>query len=183
MDQPPIPRLPIERLADRHSGLTVAISDSYAEAARVCLDRHHESPVGFNIDSCGEKTNAEAEWEQTNDRTRMAWANEVDTTEAGAYACTLAAVELCQSLFAIRRAETKVGADYYIAPVGTPADDLESCLRLEVSGLDRGSEAAVAYRLKSKLEQAAAGRSNLPAMAGVVGFEARLILLANMEDR
>jgi hypothetical protein len=57
----------------------------------------------------------------------------------------------------------------------------EGYLRLEVSGIDRGTAAAVAHRLQQKIEQAAAGNSNLPAMAGVVGFLAELILLEVVE--
>jgi hypothetical protein len=57
----------------------------------------------------------------------------------------------------------------------------EGYLRLEVSGIDRGTAAAVARRLQQKIEQAAAGNSNLPAMAGVVGFLAELILLEVVE--
>ncbi len=60
-------------------------------------------------------------------------------------------------------------------------DDLEDCWRLEVSGVDQGSESVVERRLQDKLAQAAAGRSNLPAVAGVVGFRARVILLADLE--
>ena len=57
----------------------------------------------------------------------------------------------------------------------------EGYLRLEVSGIDRGTAAAVARRLQQKIEQAAAGNSNLPARAGVVGFLAELILLEVVE--
>ncbi len=46
-----------------------------------------------------------------------------------------------------------------------------------------GSEVEVERRLIDKLAQAAAGNSNLPAMAGVVGFRARLIVLADLESR
>jgi len=74
------------------------------------------------------------------------------------------------------------GADYYVAPVGASPDDLEDCVRLEISGVDRGGASAVAQRLKAKLEQVAAGKSNLPAMAGVVGFQARIILLSRLEN-
>ena len=81
----------------------------------------------------------------------------------------------------MRRAETRTGADYYVAPHGASADDLEDCLRLEVSGVDRGPESVVRKRLNDKLRQAAAGNSNLPALAGVVGFKARLIAVANLE--
>ena len=169
-------------MALRHRGLTYAIAESYTEAARVCLDRHHISPVDFKIDSAGHSIDAVAEWEQTDGNTRHAWANEIDTTEAGAYACVLAASELAEGFVAVHRAETKTGADYYVAPVGSSYDDLEDCLRLEVSGIDRGSAAAVAQRLTVKLEQAAAGQSNLPAMAGVVGFRSKLILIAPLQS-
>ena len=124
---------------------------------------------------------ATAEWQKADDRTRAAWANETDATEAGAYACALAAVELVDGLVAVARAETRTGADYYIALAGPAPDDLEGCLRLEVSGVDRGSPSAVNQRLKEKLEQALAGASNLPAMSGVVGFKARIIRLSRVE--
>ena len=121
-------------------------------------------------------------WELTGERVKGAWANETDTTEAGAYACVLAAVELLYGMVAVRRAETRTGADYYIALPGTRADDLENLIRLEVSGVDRGTPSDVVRRLNDKLEQAARGNSNLPAIAGVVGFRARLIRLEHLEE-
>jgi hypothetical protein len=173
----------LEGLAERHEGLTPRIAEYYAEAARVCLDRHHQPPVDFRIENAGTTLDATTEWFPPDDRTRRAWANETDATEVGAYACSLAAVELAAGLVAIHRAETKTGADYYVAPPGTSLEDLEGCLRLEVSGVDRGGPSVVAQRLRVKLEQAARGQSNLPAMAGVVGFGARIILLSQLENR
>jgi hypothetical protein len=41
------------------------------------------------------------EWQATDERLRSAWGNEIETTEAGAYACALAAVELTDGLVAI----------------------------------------------------------------------------------
>lgn len=173
--------LPIHEMDQRHHGLTKALADSYTEAARVCLDRHHESPAEFSLSSDGSIKLVAAEWETTESRTRNAWANEIDATEAGACACALAAAELSEGLVAVGRAETKTGADYYIAPAGTPLDNLEECLRFEISGVDHGPINEIERRLKAKLKQAEAGNSNLPAMAGVVGFKARLILLAPLE--
>ena len=114
-------------------------------------------------------------------RTRGAWANETDATEAGASACALAAVELTAGLVAGRRAETGTGADDYVAPPGASPDDLEGCLRPEVSGVDRGPAPVVRQRLDAKLRQAAAGNGNLPALAGVVGFKARPIAVSELE--
>ena len=173
-------KLPIHDMEQRHFGLTKDIAGSYTEAARVCLDRHHGSPTDFNLDRNGSRSEALVEWQLSDARARGAWANETDATEHGAYACALAAVELTDGLLAVRRAETMTGADYYVAPRDTAPDDLEDCLRLEVSGVDRGPESTIGQRLRVKLAQAAAGNSNLPALAGVVGFRARLIMVADL---
>jgi len=74
------------------------------------------------------------------------------------------------------------GADYYIGPPGQPVEDLEGCLRLEVSGTDLGTDTIVASRLQQKIRQAEAGKRNLPAMAAVVGFHAQLIMLQLVES-
>jgi hypothetical protein len=123
-----------------------------------------------------------AEWDATDEVVRAAWANETDTTEMGAYACVLAAVEIAIGLVAIRRAETLTGADYYVAPPGSVVNDLEDCVRLEISGMDKGSGPAVQYRVKAKLDQAARGDSNLPAIAGVIGFQSCLIVLRRLGE-
>ena len=177
---PTKPALPIHNMEQRHVGLTKAIADSYTEAARVCLARHHESPTDFDLHRSGSRSETVVEWLRPDARTRDAWANAIDATEAGACACALAAVELADGFVAVRRAETLTGADYYVAPPGNSPDDLEECLRLEVSGVDRGPERAIEQRLGAKLAQAAAGNSNLPALAGVVGFKARLIMLEDL---
>ena len=173
-----IPNLPIRDMEQRHIGLTKAIADSYVEAASVCLDRHHRPPKTFTIDADGSRSSANAVWEPPGSRTRSAWANTNDATEAGAYACVLAAAELAADLVAVGRAHTMTGADYYVAKRDESVDDLENCLRLEISGVDRGPESAISRRLAEKRKQVDSGRSNLPALAGVVGFEVRLISLA-----
>ena len=174
--------LNIHDMEQRHWGLTRATAEYLTEGARVCLDRHHQPPVGFQIRWAERNAEALVEWEQTDDRTRGAWANRIDTTEAGAYACVLAAVELLAGLVAVRRAEQLTGADYYVAPPGASSDDFESMIRLEVAGRDMASVSGIASLLECKLQQAASGDSNLPAIAGVVGFRVRLIHLANLEE-
>lgn len=175
------PSLPIQNMAERHTGLTEAIASAHTEAAGVCLSRHHQSPTALDLDRSGDRSIATVAWPQPSARTVGAWANDTDATEAGACACALAAVELVDGLVAVRRAETKTGADYYVAPKGSAVRDLEDCLRLEVSGVDKGRESVVNTRVGEKLAQAAAGDSNLPAMAGVVGFKAKLIVLTDLD--
>jgi hypothetical protein len=141
----------------------------------------HTPPTEFTVQNGAKRVQTMVEWEATEERVRGAWASDIDAIEAGAYACGLAAVELRGGLVALRRAETGTGADYYIGFPDQLLDDMEGCLRLEVSGVDRGTAAAVARRPRQKIEQAVAGNSNLPAMAGVIGFRAQLIQLEVVE--
>src|ERR1039457_6051194 len=168
MEEQSLPLLPLENLAACHYGLIEPIAGGYLAAARVCLDRHHQPPVNIRIKNATEDKRATVEWERADDRTSGALNNETDTTEAGAYACIIAAVELSESMFAVRRAETGTGADYYVAPAGKGIDDLEDCWRLEISGTDKGNAAAVHRLLQRKVSQARIGNSNLPALAGVI---------------
>ena len=74
------------------------------------------------------------------------------------------------------------GRVYYIAERGAQLNDLETCLCLEVSGVNRGSERRVKDRLKEKLRQAEEAVCNLPALAAVVGFKVCLIAMAELVE-
>jgi hypothetical protein len=166
----------------RHRGLTAAVAENYCEAAAVCLSRHHQPPVQVILSDNGAESVASVAWVPPDARTRGAWANTRNTTEDGAYCCVIAGVEELRGLTAVRRAETGTGADYYVGPPGAGEDDLEDCLRLEVSGVDAGDHRHVAVRLLEKVQQARDGNSSLPAIAGVVGFAARLLMIRDVEE-
>ncbi len=176
-----VPLLPLRGLHERHHGLTLTVAECYLEAARVCLDRHHTPPQEFLLNDDNKENSVLVEWDKTDERARDAWANHDDATRDGAYACALAATEFTRGYVAVKRAETRTGADYYLAPVGAAIEDLENYYRLEVSGTNLDS-AGVRTRLKAKVEQALNGNSNLPALAAVVGFRARLIIIQTVEQ-
>jgi hypothetical protein len=173
--------LSISGLDERHPGLTKPMAGMFTEAATVCLSRHHTSPVEFAIQH-QEVMRRQVHFERPSTRVANAHANETDATEVGAYCVGLAAIEATQSLVAVRRAETGTGADWYVAPVGTNPDDLEDCYRLEVSGVDRGGRVEVSQRLSAKVQQTRRGSSNLPAIATVVGFLDRSVMIAVVKD-
>ena len=175
-------KLLIDSLHDRHIGLTPAISETFCEAASVCLNRHHKSPVSMDVQSKNGSNARLVEFNKPDTRILNAWANDIDTTEAGAYGICLAAVEVEEDLVAVRRAETLTGADWYVSPTGSDPEDLENCLRLEVSGTDAGNETEVKYRLLKKVEQTKRGASNLPAIASVVGFKVKKIAIQKVSE-
>lgn len=174
--------LMLEGLEERHPGLTRRVADSFAEAARVCLDRHHTSPIPFRIDRGENSCEAEAAWESTDERTKLAWANTTDTTRDGAYCIAIAAIEVTDGLVAVGRAETHTGADYYLGEPRERLEDLEKSLRLEVSGVDHGILTTLRGRLAQKVRQAKDGNSSLPAIAAVVGFSSSTVLTADVNS-
>jgi hypothetical protein len=178
----PTKTLVLEGLDERHPGLTSTVAETYAEAARVCLDRHHKSPILFNIRKGDLSFTASTTWEETNQRTKSAWANTTDATRDGAYCVAIAAVEVTDGLVAVSRAETGTGADYYLGKPGEKLEDLENSLRLEVSGVDQGNMTTVRSRLSQKVKQAQRGDSPLPAIAAVVGFQTLTVLTADVEE-
>jgi hypothetical protein len=151
MEEKLLPLMPLHDLADRHYGLIPSVAGTYLDAARVCLDRHHKPPVQMTITKDAEEKTALVKWEPADDRTRGALANRIDTTENGACGCILAAVEMTEGLYAVGRADILTSADYYVAPAGKRLEDLEDCWRLEISGTDKGSDAAVARLLRQKV--------------------------------
>lgn len=173
--------LPFQNLSKRHYGVNRIIGAAYAQAARVCLDRYHTSPVDFKIGSNGVEIEVECVWRATGKRTKLSWKNKDDATRDGAYAFAIAGVEVMEGLFIVSRAETKTGADYYVAPKGAHPGDLESCIRLEISGVGDLGIDKVKKRLKAKEKQVAEGRSNLPALAAVVGFKEKVILIKKVK--
>lgn len=169
--------LPLKDMDVRHRALTPWLAGSYLEAASVCLDYHHgSSPEKCIIEDSQTRFDVLVHWDAPSNRTRAAWANRDDATRDGAYAMGIAAVEVSRELYAIRRAETRTGADYYVALAKQDLADLEGWFRLEISGTNL-EKPEVRRRLRQKLAQAERGNSNLPAIAAVVGFRVRLVII------
>ncbi len=174
----PLPR--IGELYKRHIGLYEPLCRAYADAACVCLSRHHVSPADLTIENRTELCKREISWEIPNEQIRRSWGNVDDATRDGAYCVSLAIIEAEFDFVALARAETKTGADYY---VGLPeVSDLEKAFRLEVSGTDKGDRPVIQSRLKEKLNQLKRGNSNRPGIAAVIGFLEKYAMLESLSD-
>jgi hypothetical protein len=174
-------RLQTLELDQTHPGVTEGRARAHAEAVCVCVARHHQSPTAYTVWNQREQTPLLLEWNAPSEQLLAAWANTNEATESGAVGLVLAALETCAGLVAVRRAETRTGADYYVGPPGSGREDLEQCLRLEISGVDHGPASLVHRRLFEKVRQTIRGESNLPALVGVVGFKVSLVLLEPVE--
>jgi hypothetical protein len=177
-----VPQIPIDNLDDRHPGLLPSTAANYLDAARVCLDRHHNSPANFNLSNDGQMTQGQLHWQSTNDRDRNAWANLEDATRDGAYALALATIEYLHGFVAVRRAQSRTGADYYISPIDQDPDDFEQCYRLEVSGTHL-NRSAIQQRLRQKIIQTQLGTCPSPAIVAIVGFQEKVVIIQTVEDQ
>jgi hypothetical protein len=164
----------------RHPGISSGVCEAYSEAAEVCLARHHNpSHTDFSIECCGDIKKRGLTWMQPDGTAQRAWNNRDDATRDGAYIVSLAVVEKELGLFALSRAETRTGADYYVGMPG--AADLEEAFRLEVSGVDHGDATVIRRRHREKEVQVLQGDSCLPAYASVVGFQKAIVLISLVE--
>lgn len=148
----------------------------YANAAKVRLAVHHAPPVDFHIQSMSATETCSIQWSPPDALLVRSYNNADDAKRDGAYVLAFAALEEFEGLVGIGRAETKSGADYYVAPASSPLEDFESAWRLEVSGTD-GDHNEVRKRLKQKKLQALKGDADGPAIAAVVGFKSRIIMV------
>ncbi len=165
------------KLFERHIGFYEPLCVAYADAASVCLDRHHSSPADFDIDADGTLRSRQLSWIVPSSLVKKSWNNSDDAIRDGAYSVALASIESELGYVALLRAERKTGADYY---VGLPGSDPEDSYRLEVSGTEiEGSETE--RRLRAKLKQAKEGKSDLPAFACVIGFRVKKIAIGKLE--
>ncbi|OWQ85004.1 hypothetical protein CDN98_17495 [Roseateles terrae] len=148
----------------------------YANAAKVRLQAHHASPVDFQVVSDDASALYQLAWTPIDEQLRHSYRNADDAKRDGAYVLAMAAVEEVAGMVGVARAETRTGADYYLAPLGSETGDLESAFRLEVSGTD-GGPSEIRRRLHEKRQQTQRGLSTVPAIAAVVGFKTKLILI------
>ena len=111
-------------------------------------------------------------------------ANTTDATEEGAYAVASLAVNALDGWRIIARTPTESGADIWMA---RPEDDPDGQVRLEVSGIAEGADAAAATalrtRLHGKVAQLRRGKASEPGIAAVVGFGLVRVLVSELTER
>jgi hypothetical protein len=169
----------LRTLHERHPAFYPPICQAYADAAALCFGDSHVPPIDIEVTSGNDTCLRELAWDTPDENAHASWANRDDATRDGAYSVSLAAVEAELAYVALERADVRTGADYFVGP---PGSDLEGSSRLEVSGVRTGDARDVRSRLRQKTLQAGRGRSDRPALACVVGFAARIIVLSRVNS-
>lgn len=112
---------------------------------------------------------------------RRTWTERPDTINRAACAVALYAMHALTAFTVISKSYIGTGFDYWLAPKETPCDtDLpfRQAVRLEVSGIDRGTDAEIKRRIAEKLHQTRRSDAMIiPAYVCVVEFSRLLVTI------
>ena len=142
---------------------------SLAEAASVCLEANaHCSPVALAVRGDYQRS-ASLSFLEVTDQMRRTHGDAEVATERGA--CAIAILLACRlsEYTVVHRSYKGTGVDYFL---GDRNDFLfQQKARLEVSGIDKGSEADIRRRKKIKLEQTRRSDAlQIPAIVVIIEF-------------
>jgi hypothetical protein len=179
-------------LHKRHWGVCDLTAQLYSASVNMCMERHHASKsVDFAVQRNSLELVATVEWSDSIRLFRHSHAAD-RATEFAAYAIALATIELTDELVALTWAYKGSRVDYFLVPAkeaDAAWDDLENAIPLsslgtvgmEVSGVDAGNTARVNTRVKAKREQARSSPEERPAIACVVAFLLKKIILKDVD--
>ncbi|HEY0555492.1 MAG TPA: hypothetical protein VGG20_14620 [Thermoanaerobaculia bacterium] len=156
-------------------GLTPAWGEVLAEAASVCLAAEgHAIRTELKISGSFEESFL---LERLDVSLQMALAhrNEEEATELGACGIAILAVRSFTDLVVLHRSRKGTGFDYWLSAEGEPL--LQRGERLEVSGIRKGTEAAIKGRTSEKIKQTQRFRTDSPAWIAIVEFSRPLLRL------
>lgn len=137
-------------------------------AACVMFERFHGSPEAGTI-AQGERLRvANFVWRAPDAAAQATHRNSDDATRDGAYAVAFAAMRQLGPFVFVHRAERKTGADFMLVREG---EENGAYIKLEVSGIGKGTSAAVARRLREKVQQVTRPGTGEPVLAVVVRFQ------------
>jgi hypothetical protein len=176
--------LAFDKLKQGQLGISTAGGTYFAEAAEFCLHHHgHAKPVLINIRGMLHDS-IPLEWEAVDAQIASRTHGDAKrAAEDGAYGVAIVLATETTGIPSAMKVPQGTGFDYWLTS-GDENNFFEA--RLEVSGLLKGSQAQIAQREKTKLQQTKrSDDTRLPAYVCIVEFgtpEARLVKRDAMEQ-
>ena len=151
------------------AGLSSEVGGSLAQAGAVCLASQHHEP-GVELVVTGRSTGRHPlDWESPDDQAHRTWRNEIDATENGAAGVAILMARRLLDYVVTSRSRHGTGFDYWLGR-DIDRDPIQDEVRLEVSGIRKGTSADVTRRVREKLNQMKRGETAVPGYAIVVEF-------------
>jgi len=149
-------------------GIPQECGKGLAQAASICLeDQEHTSGVQLSVDGDFSQQ-FRLIWGAHADQVRRIGDDPDDTAEQGAYGIAVLLISHLTGLTIFERSRKGNGFDFWL---GSDGDTLfQKKVRLEVSGVRKGSQTEIRARLRQKKEENRWGGTALPAYVTVVEF-------------
>jgi hypothetical protein len=135
--------------------LTAVRGAGFCEAASVSLDRQRHAS-GVVISVTGDfAEEIEVSYPVVTDKMRKSWTDDKEAADDGASGIAILMMRDLTNLTVVERSVTGIGFDYWLGPEDKDDDELifQDKVRLEVSGINKGSMADVRRRVDQKLAQ------------------------------
>jgi hypothetical protein len=142
-------------LCDGIRNLTPARGSGFCEAAAVSFDRQgHTSGVSLYVTGAFAEE-VEIEYPTVTDQMRKSWKDDREAADDGASGVAILMMRELTRLTVVERSVTGTGFDYWLGPEDKDDDELifQDKVRLEISGINKGSTADVRRRVEGKLTQ------------------------------
>ncbi len=149
-------------------GVSPARGRAFAEAAAISLHRQgHKSGVELLLAGVLKKSFA-LQYPRITRQIDKSWADQDEATEDGACAMAFVLTMRVTDFTVIERSAKGTGIDYWLGYVSELP--FQRAARLEVSGIAKGDESAIARRVQQKKEQSRKSAGSLKAYVCVTEF-------------
>lgn len=158
----------LRELAKGAPALTPALGEVLCEAATMCLEQVHQSPVPMKVQG-SKKAVFVLSWPAGTAQVRRSYNDLQDATRDGATGIAILLVKKTAGYTVVLRSRKGTGFDYWLGNAGDAL--FQNKARLEVSGILAGGPANIAARKKKKdVQTKRSDKLGLPAHIVVVEF-------------
>ncbi len=172
-------RLDLSELQHGLPAITPAFGAALAEAAAVCLNDQQHQP-GTELEVVGALTGCfELYWPPVTEQMHRCWNDREYATEQVAYGLALLLISKLTDYTVVERSRKGTDFDYWLGkPNDEPALPFQRAVRLEVSGIRRGTASQIRTRVKLKTRQVTLNAMTTPEFIAIIEFSHPLACIA-----
>ena len=148
-------KINLDDLCEGIRNLTAVRGAGFCEAGAVSLDRQgHSSGVSLFVTGAFAEE-IEITYPNVTEKMRKSWKDDKEAVDDGASGIAILMMRDLTKLTVVERSVTGTGFDYWLGPEDKNDDELifQDKVRLEISGINKGSTADVRRRVEEKLTQ------------------------------
>ena len=174
--------LSLRNLHERHRALTVPLAGTYEEAASVCLQRHHTPPVDVILADNGSRSSASVNWVSLTSGLAMLGITRPMRPGTAPMGVSSLGLRCCAACTRCGAPRPEQGPTTTSDRRDRASTTLKSVFDWKSRVLTTATRRRFSGASGTKVRQARAGNSSLPAVAGIFGFSAKLLTVQDVPE-